>query len=518
MFIDAPEIRPDPTLRENVRRVLLMSPPGKVTVSPEGSVEQKLAVPPLGLAYLAASLRKNGYEVRILDVMVEGYWQDRTTESGAIIYGLEDEEVRNRIAAFDPDMIGVSCLFSNRGSEALALCALAKSVAPDAHLVFGGQHPTGMPQLVLDENVDYILYGEADNSLVRLIETINAGGNLSDVPQIVLKNGTNFWRSPENDYPDPRELPDPAWDLVNIEKYWAADMPLYGLPNQKREKFLVMISTRGCPHNCYFCTAPMMTDRRFRVREIEDVIDEIQRNKDEYGLNRVYFWDDNFFINKKRTKRLLRAMIDAFPDIKFECPSGAEANALDDEVVDLLADAGFTRLQLPVESATEEVQEARVDKKVDLSRIPDLVRKIQSKGIQVTGSFMVGFPHETKEQIDTTFQRATELNMDSISISIVNPLPGTGLYEECEREGLFHDDFDPQEIRWSRESIKLDGVPRGYLAEKRREVWREYMSDRLDIQNHELNSPAVAKVLGDDDRGMDQDYIRDVVRRGDASD
>lgn len=518
MFTDAPDIWPSKALRSKIRRVLLMSPPGKVTVSPEGSVEQKLAVPPLGLAYLAANLRAHGYEVKILDVMIEGYWQDRRTETGAVIYGLDDAEVVRRIVDYDPDLIGVSCLFSNRGLEALDLCKLAKEAAPEAHLVMGGQHPTGMPQIVLDPNVDYILYGEADNSLVRLAETIGAGGNLTDVPQIVLKKGDNFWRSPNNDYPDPKALPDPAWDLVDIEKYWDADMPLYGLPSEKQEKFLVMISTRGCPHNCYFCTAPMMTDRRFRVREIEDVIAEIRANVEGYGLNRVYFWDDNFFINKKRTKQLLRAMIEAFPDVMFECPSGAEANALDEEVVALLAEAGFTRLQLPIEAGTEEIQEAKVDKNVKLDRIPDLVRTIQSHGIVVTGSFMVGFPHETKEQIDTTFRRATELNMDSISISIVNPLPGTGLYEECEAEGLFHDDFDPQEIRWSRESIKLDGVPRGYLARKRREVWRDYMSNKLDIQGHEKNSPAVAKALGDDDRGLDQDFARQTLRRGEAAD
>ena len=473
--------------RNNVRKVLLISPPGKITITEEGSRKRKLAVPPLGLASLAACLLKEDIGVEILDVMMEGY-ENELSSGNQIIYGLSDEDVCRRIQDYDPDLIGVSCLFSNRGFEALNLCRLAREAAPDAFVVLGGQHPSGMPELVQDDNIDCIMYGEADNSFVQLIETINAGGDLRDVSQIILKDGDGYWKSPNNDYPDPKDLPLPAWDLVNLEKYWTAGLADYEVNQKDHQNFLIMMTSRGCPHACYYCTAPMMSDRRYRRKEIPQVIEEIQHYRDTYGVEEIHFWDDNFFINKKRVKELLRAITEHFPDLSFQVPSGSEVNAIDDEVIDLLAKAGFTKLFMAIESLNPDIQEDVIDKHVDLSRIPEIVKKLREKGIISEGSFMVGFPNESKAQIDHTFDMATKLDIDRISISIVNPLPGTPLYDECKDSGKLHEDFDPQNIRWSSENIQMDDVDRGYISKRRREVWESYMKDKIDITKYETQN------------------------------
>jgi radical SAM superfamily enzyme YgiQ (UPF0313 family) len=150
-----------------------------------------------------------------------------------------------------------------------------------------------------------------------------------------------------------------------------------------------------------------------------------------------------------------------------------------------MAKAGFKKLFMAVESANEEIQANQIDKKVKLHRITGLVSKLREHGIISEGSFMVGFPGETKEQIDNTFKRAQEFGFDRISISIVNPLPGTDLYNEVVSKDMLHDDFDIQNIRWSMENIKLDGVERGYLERQRRAVWLEYMKDRIEIEKYE---------------------------------
>ncbi len=474
-------------LRDQIRKVMLISPPGKITITVEGSRERKLAVPPLGPASLAACLLQEDIVVEILDVLIEGYDNEQTF-GNQIIYGLSDEDVCKRIAEYDPDLIGVSCLFSNRGKETLHLCALAKRTAPDAIVVLGGQHPSGMPQLVQDENVDYLMYGEADNSFVQLIKTINDGGDLRDVNQIVLKDGDGYWKSPNNDYPDPKDLPLPAWDTVDLEKYWNAGLADYEINQKDHQNFLIMMTSRGCPHECYFCTAPLMSDRRYRRKEVPQVIEEIRHYRDTYGIEEIHFWDDNFFINKKRVKELLRALGEHFPDLSFQVPSGSEVNALDDEVIDLLAAAGFTKLFLAIESLNPDIQEDVIDKHVDLNRVPEIVAKLREKGIISEGSFMVGFPNETKAQIDHTFDTASKLGLDRISISIVNPLPGTPLYDECKDGGLLYDDFDPQDIRWSSENIRMDEVDRGYISKRRREVWESYMKDKIDITKYETQN------------------------------
>lgn len=479
---------------DKIRKILLISPPGKITTTKEGSQERKLAVPPLGLASLAARLLEEGFDVEILDVMVEGYNNEQIIGQ-QIIYGLDDDDVRRRIAEFGPDMVGVSCLFSNRGKEALHLCSLAKETLPGVHVVLGGQHPSGMPSLILHDDVDYILFGEADNSLVQLIQTINAGGDLMQVDQIILKKGGDFWKSPNNNYPDPRILPLPAWDLVDMKKYWDVGLADYGVDDSAGKRFMIMITSRGCPHACYFCTVPMMSDRRFRMKDVAKVIDEIRHYRDVYGIEELFFWDDNFFINKKRTKELLRGIAANFPGLSCQITSGSEVNAIDDEVIELLPRAGFSKLPLAVESFNPDIQEAVIDKHVDLSRISDVVEKLRRNGIVPEGSFMVGFPHETKSQIDNTLNMASKLGFERISISIVNPLPGTALYKECMEEGILYDDFDPQNVRWSTENIRIDSVQRGYISKRRREVWVAHMKGKINIEKYETTNLATTKSL-----------------------
>lgn len=477
-------IQQDPSLKNHVKKILLISPPGKITVTSEGSRERKLAVPPLGLGYLAANLRNAGYDVEILDCLIEDYYHEQHN-GNEIIYGLDPQNIFQRIADNNPDLIGVSCLFSNRGQEALNICRIAKNAIPGCHVVLGGQHPSGMPELILNPDVDYILRGESDNSFIELVKAINHHEDLSKVDGIVLKMGDSYFLGPKTQFPDVKSLPYPAWDLVNITKYWQVGMADYEINTKNQRKFLIMITTRGCPHHCYFCTSRMMSGHKYREREIDDILCEIQLYKDQYGVEEIHFWDDNFFANKKKVKRLLSLLIEKFPDINFQTPSGSEINALDDDIIALLAKAGFKKIFLAVESLDDAIQKDHIDKKVKLSRIPDIVNKCHEYGMIVEGSFMVGFPGETKEQIDTTFENAKKYDFDRISISIVNPLPGTPLYDYCKKGNLFYEDFDVQNIRWSNENIILSGIERGYLARMRRKTWVEYMNNRINIATYE---------------------------------
>ena len=475
------------TLKKQIKKVMLINPPGKITLTEQGSRERKLAVPSLGLSYLAAVIEQK-CEVQILDVLGEGYENERDF-CGSILYGLSEEAIRNRIRSFNPDLVGVSCLFSNRGAEALNLCKIAREEAPTAHIVLGGQHPTGSPHLIRNPDIDYIIYGEAENALVELIDCINADGNLKNVSQIILEDHGNLFRSNTYKLPAVDKLPYPAWHYLDLQKYWDIGLADYEV-SEGVKKFMVMIASRGCPHACYFCTAPVMTDRKYRQRSVEDVVSEIRHNRSTHGINEVHFWDDNFFINKKRTKELLRTLIREFPGMTFQVPSGSEINAIDEEIIDLMAGAGFKKLFMAVESPNEETQNDLIDKKVDLKRIGGLVEKLRSVGIISEGSFMIGFPTETKSQIDRTFERATEFGFDRISMCIVNPLPGTPLYDQCVDNNQLYPDFNPQNIRYSNENIKLDGVERGYISERRRQVWLDYMKNRIDIQKYEMQNIA----------------------------
>ena len=480
--------------RARVQKVLLINPPGKCYLRKDGSLgERKHCTPPLGLAYLAANLLKHEFEVEILDILAEGYHQQQF-EDPFITYGLSIAESVERVREAQPDLIGISVLFSNRAKESLQLAGAIKRALPEVSIVMGGQHPSGVPLEVMKHpEVDFVMIGEADTSFTQLAYALNGQGPLDGVPGLyyrkdgevattiscdkpaVAGDGWNYFYL--KDFANPRELGDlafPAWHLFPMEAYWHSEVRVGG-GDIMRERFAVMVSTRGCPHTCDFCTSPLMGGYKgYRMRTNEDVVKEIRWLRERFGVEEIMFLDDNFFVSKPRVKRLLKVLAEEFPSMVFSVPAGTEVNALDFEVIDLLAQANFHKVTLAIEAGDPAVQAARVDKHVKLDRVPEIVSYIRSKGLRTQALFMIGFPDETRAQIDRTVQLAMTVDVDDFYISVCTPLPGTPLYDECVRRGLLYEDFDVNNLRYSVANIKLPDTTREELEEIRRNVWLKY--------------------------------------------
>jgi len=401
--------------KQNVNKVLLLNPPGRCLVGKDGNIlERKHCHPPLGLAYLASNLLQNQYEVVVLDLLAEGYEQERVTQD-FVYYGLSTEQAIQRIGIIDPDIIGVSILFSNLAQESFRLISSFKRAFPDKKIVLGGHHPSAMPREIMKNlDVDFVLTGEADYSLVKLCDGLNGKCMLEDVKglffrrndgtvvdtmknveAIVVGKGFNYYGRAEGPNPDRLDaLPLPAWHLFPMEKYWSSFVRQGG-GDVQRERFAVMITSRGCPHSCYYCTSPLMGGvKGYRIRNIREVAREIRWLRDEYGIQEIQFLDDNFFIQKAQVKKLCRLITDEFVDMIFSVPAGTEVNVLDEEMLDLLAVSNFYRLTLAIETGNQELQNDLIDKCVDLSAVPLLIKKIRSRGIEVRAFFMIGFPGE----------------------------------------------------------------------------------------------------------------------------
>ena len=470
-------------------KVMLINPPGKCLIRTDGSIaERKHCTPPLGLAYLAAACERYGHEVAILDLLAEGYDQERI-DGHFVVYGLTAEQAIERIRAFNPDLLGFSLLFSHLASECFKLIEAVRAAFPRIPIVLGGHHPSAMPVRMLEHPaIDYVLVGEADVSLPILVEVLAGKTRIDHVPGLFCLNGTTLIQQPVykgKDYayytrsngPNPNEisdLPHPAWHLLDLRRYWATDVRMGG-GSVMREKCMVMVGSRGCPHACTFCTSPLMGGYRgYRQRTVADICAEIRWLKDIYGVDEIQFLDDNFFVNPQRVKQLLRSLAFAFPGMVFSVPAGAEANALDDDMLDLMAQAGFYRVVLAVESGNPTIQAGQIDKKVDLDRVPALVRKAREVGLEVRGYFMIGFPGESRESILATAEYAQSLDLDDFALSVVTPLPGTPLYDQCVAEGLLVDGFDPSRIRYSVGNIKLPDMTPEEVEAVRVKVWQEH--------------------------------------------
>ena len=487
-------------------KMMLLFPPGKVYVYPDGSPgARKHCSIPIGIAYLAANLRKYGYEACILDILVEGYSHEVYKEP-FIVYGLPTEDVIARIRIEKPDIIGFSLMFSMLAEEAYAICAAIKEAFPDLPIVMGGQHASGAPFDVMKrESINYILHGEADNTIVHLMDALNGlrpmdsvrglyyrhpNGRIADTMSVakaaVEGKGWNYYDRRESPVPSDLDgLPYPAFDLMNMNAYWGAAVRTGG-GDAIGERFGVMLASRGCPHVCTFCTSPLQSGYRFyRKREIKSVLDEIRWQVETFGVSEIQFVEDNFFVSKKYVKDLMRALAKEFPDIVFWNTSGVDVNALDKEMIDLMVDANFHRALLAIEAGDPKVQAERVDKKVKLERLPDLVEYMKDRGIDLKALYMIGFPGETRAQIQRTVDFALNLGILDFNLSIVSPLPGTPLYDECLEKGLFIEGTTLSNICFGKSVIKLPDTTPEELEDIRRLVWRQAFEKRIVIEEQE---------------------------------
>ncbi|WP_295102764.1 radical SAM protein [uncultured Candidatus Kuenenia sp.] len=479
-------------------RILLINPPGKVYVLPDGTpAHRKHCTPPLGLAYIAANLLQNGYEVQVMDILAEGY-KNEFFKNHSILYGLSTEDILARIEKAKPDIIGISVLFSFLIMEVFELCKTIKENFPAIPIVLGGQHPSGAPEDVMKcEHVDFVIVAEADQSMVFFLESMNGRLPRNEVPNLYYREngeiqntlskhtpatngrGWSYYNLKNAGIPnDIDKLPFPAWDIFPLEDYWNSDVRIGG-GDVVRKRHAVMISTRGCPHACNFCTSPLMSGYRgYRMRKNEEVIREIRWLVSKYDVGEIAFLDDNFFVSKPRVKRLLKMIAEEFPNIYFHVPGGTEVNALDHEMIDLLAEAHFYKVQIAIEAADQGVQNALIDKKVKIDRVPEMIDYLKSKGIETRALFMIGFPGETRAQIQKTVDLAKSLDVDDFYISIVTPLPGTPIYDECLQKGLFVDGFDVNKHRYSSAKIKLPDTTPDELEKIRRDVWLEVFNEK----------------------------------------
>ncbi len=255
--------------------------------------------------------------------------------------------------------------------------------------------------------------------------------------------------------------------------YWESDVRVGG-GDAVRKKYSVILSSRGCPHTCFYCTSPLVSGYKgYRRRSNQHILSEIKWLIDTYDIEEFGFLDDNFFVDKKEVKNLLLEISKQFPNIMFTVPGGTEVNKLDYEMVDLLAQANFYKALVAVEAADQTIQNEMIDKKVNISHAMEMSRYMQKKGIEVRGQFMIGFPGETRAQIQKTIDMARNSFFDDFYLSIVTPLPGTVFFDQCVEDNLLIDGFDLENLQFSMSNIKLPDITPDELEALRRDVWHE---------------------------------------------
>ncbi|MCU0612527.1 MAG: B12-binding domain-containing radical SAM protein [Candidatus Eisenbacteria bacterium] len=415
---------------------------------------------PLGLMYLAAYLRQRqpGHDQRIIDLRCERH----PFESLAAV--LED---------FDPDMVAVSALTA----EAASLhetARIAKARRMDTVVVVGGPHISACTDDVAgNTNIDVMVIGEGEETYCAIVSACAAGNG---VPAGIRGTGLRAhgrveWAPPRPPLEDLGELPFPAWDLVSVERY--ARLGRAG--NLRRGRFLPVFTSRGCPYQCFYCHN--LFGKSFRARPTENVVEEVRRIHEAYGITDIEIYDDIFNMDLARAKAICRGLIDLDLRLKLAFPNGVRVDRLDRELVALLAQAGTTNLAIAIETASPRLQKV-IHKHLDLERAKEAISWLDEEGIVTNGYFMLGFPGETRDEIESTITYAVETDLHFASFFIVTPYPGTPLWEQTMRErGSSSLDF--REYNYLSGYFNLSAVSGEELRRLQREAYRRFYARKL---------------------------------------
>ena len=283
-------------------------------------------------------------------------------------------------------------------------------------------------------------------------------------------------------------MPLPAYHLIDFSKY-ANSAHRKSVDSPMIFPYARLITSRGCPCGCVFCQVEGIAGKEFRYRSAENVLNEIEWLKGRYGIKSLIIDDDNFFINKKRTKAILQGMIDRNLVMPW-LPIATAVFALDENLIKLMRASGCEYIDVAIESGCERVLKNIIKKPLDLEHAKKMVRAAKREGIYVTANFIIGFPTETWDEIRETIKFAEDINVDYVKLFAAIPLRNTKLWDLCEKEGIFKKGFRESDVRWSTGQIETDEFKANDLS-----ILRAYEWDRLNFTDSKKRL-RTAKMMG----------------------
>jgi radical SAM superfamily enzyme YgiQ (UPF0313 family) len=394
--------------------------------------------PPIGLAYLGAFLKENGFSYTAIDACGLGIDKVNSYKDSDNIYiqGLTNQEVVDRIPN-NTKVIAFTCLFSHCWPLVSEMAEEARKKFPEAVFVLGGEHGTALPELVLNHSVfDIIVYGEGEETFLELVRNIKLGQDWKHIDGIYFKDikGQLVKNNPRMRITDVDRFPYPDWDSWCIEKYIQQGQ-VTGINLGRSIPFL---ASRGCPYDCKFCSNDQMWTKRYIMRGGKDIVDEMEYFKKKYNLDGFTFMDLTFVVNRKKTKEFARELIDRGLNISYQLPAGTRCEAFDKELVELLEKSGLKNFAFAPEAGDEHIL-AVTRKKVKIEKFFETVKLVLNSSKMTMGCFFViGFPEDTHETIKKTLKmvrRLAFIGVHDVTISQFTPYPGSDYFKELRDAG-----------------------------------------------------------------------------------
>ena len=378
---------------------------------PESLNRVQGVLPPLGIAYIAAVLEKNGITTQIID---------------APGLNMTSQEFKEAIQREKPDIVGIACMTSNiHGAlEAAKICKENGAIT-----VLGGPQLAVYPEETVSyPYVDFGIIGEGEYSMLKLVQSIEAEKDISSIRGLIYKKGKKIITNEAQIIDNLDELPFPAYHLLPMNRYSS----VIGL-----HPVCTMITSRGCPYQCGFCFK-QPTDKRFRMRSPKNIVDEMEYLIKKYGVKEIMFYDDTISVMREHVEGICKEIINRELKIKWESPT--RIDLVDEELLKLMKKAGCIRLRYGVESGDPVILKL-MNKQITLDRavhVFDMTRKI---GIESFAYFIIGYITETPETMQRTIDFAKKLDSDFAMFTIATPYPKTSLFSLSVERKLIDPDY-----------------------------------------------------------------------------
>ena len=394
---------------------------------------------PLGLAYIGAAIREAGHQVSVIDAVAEA--PDRITAEGKIHrMGLSPEEIVDRVDE-ETDVIAVTNMWSFSWPLVRQTLHLLKERFPNKPILAGGEHFSGMPEHSMETSpIDYIVLGEGEETVVEVLYALENDGQLADgtklheIAGLVYRDGEEIKRNPARArIRNVDDIPWPAWDLIDVETYNKHNL-ITGL---KKGVTIPILATRGCPYQCTYCSSPGMWTTKWFPRNAVDVVDEIESYVEKYDARNFPFQDLTAIIRKDWIVEFCQEIIDRKLDITWQFPSGTRCEVIDDEVAALLRESGGRHLAFAPESGSERTRKL-IKKRMKTESLLSAVEASVRQKLNITAFIVIGFPHDTKDDLRKTAKLARQLavrGIDDIAIGFFFPIPNTELYDQLIESG-----------------------------------------------------------------------------------
>jgi radical SAM superfamily enzyme YgiQ (UPF0313 family) len=410
-------------------KVVLINPPQLYLLTQFAS----FIVPPIGLAYLASFAKAKGHDVEIIDAFGSGL--DQFTRQGDLnLRGLSFEEIIQQISPAT-DVIGIYNLFSHAYPMVRKLSQSIKETYADVPIIIGGVHPTALPEHVMQNTCfDYVVLGEGEETLVKLLEKIESGRDVDDIDGLAYrKDGEVIVNKKTKLIEDLDSLPFPAFEQLPIENYIQAKSP----QGAWRGRFLPIIPTRGCNYKCKFCTAPKMWKPVWRTRSARNVADEMEYFHNRLKVTDFHFEDLTSVSNKEWIIELCKEIDKRGLKITWQLPNGTRSEIIDENITKRMRASGCTNITFAPESGSVEALEL-MNKKLDLENIFRASRLAAKGGMIVSAFLVMGVPGENVKSLKDTLKllrKLARIGVHEVSITTFTALPGSEFFYELLQEG-----------------------------------------------------------------------------------